>query len=77
MIQVEHGPIDSCAYKTVSDQFSKDVFMLALTILDDRCKDHDLLIFFQVQHLVNHLADRLGIQRVSVFGASRLSDAGE
>ena len=77
MIQIDYDPVDSCSYKSIRNQFGENVFVLTLTILDDGCQDHDLLISVEVEHVIDHLADCLGVQCVSVFGTLRLADAGE
>ena len=77
MIQIDYHPVYSCAYKSIRNQFGKNVFVLTLTILDDGCQDHDLVISVEVEHVIDHLADCLGVQCVPVFRALRLANAGE
>ncbi len=76
-VELDHFPIDARAYVALGSQAVEDLRVLALAPLHDRCEQHEPRALGQCQHLVDHLADGLGLERDAVSGAARLAGAGE
>ena len=51
--------------------------MFAFAVPDNRRKDHQLAVFRHGKHLVNHLADGLRFQWLTMIRATRLACAGK
>ena len=77
MIEIGDDAVYAGTNETVGDQFTEDMLVFPLAIGHDRRQQHDAATFRQFGHLVDHLADGLGVQRAAVPGAARLADAGE
>ena len=77
MIEIGDNAVYAGANESVGDQFAEYVLVFALAVGDDRRQQHDSATFRQLGHLVDHLADDLGVERGPVLGAARLADAGE
>ena len=77
MIEVGDDAVYAGANEAVGNQFAEDVLVLALAIGHDRRQQHDAATLRQFGHLIDHLADGLGVERAAVPGAPRLADAGE
>jgi len=63
--------------KPCGAEFRKQLVVLALAVRHHRRQQHQAAAFRQGQHLVDHLADGLGLQRGAVLRAARGADAGE
>ena len=61
---------------TLRLHFGKHVFKLALAVTRHRRQDHQLGVFRQRQHRVDHLAHALGLQRQIMLGAKRRAGSG-
>ena len=77
MIEIGNDAVYPGANETVGDQFAEDVLVLALAIGHDRRQQHDAATLGQSGHLVDHLADGLGVECGAVLGAARLAHTGE
>ena len=77
VVEVGHDAVDARADEAVRRQLVEHVQVLALAVADDGREQHDAAPLRQRQDLVDHLADRLGIQCRAVRGAARLADARE
>jgi len=75
LVQFKHFAIDTHPHKTLRAQLIEEVHILALAADNHRRKDHQLGVFRQGKHMVNHLADGLARQRLAVFRAERRADA--
>ena len=53
------------------------MLVFPLAVADHRCQDHDPQALGYRHDLVDHLAYRLGVQGMAVFGAPRLADPRE
>ncbi len=58
-IDVVHGAVYAHPDKTLRPQFVDQRGLLALAVIHDRRKDHQPGVLGQLQHVVDHLRDRL------------------
>ncbi|MNO54255.1 hypothetical protein D3C76_447210 [compost metagenome] len=76
LVQFVELAVDPCADEALGAQLVEHRQVLALALADDRCEQHQLAALGQRQHLVDHLADGLRLQRDVVVRAARDADAG-
>ncbi|MNC69841.1 hypothetical protein D3C75_1205820 [compost metagenome] len=68
--------VDPRTDEALGAQFLEHRQVLTLALADHRGEQHQLAALRQGQHLVDHLADRLRLQRHVVVRAARGADAG-
>ncbi len=65
--------VDARTHKPLRMQVSEQLNMFSLPVLDYRRHQQDFASFGEVEYLVDHLADGLGLQGNVVVRASRVS----
>ncbi|MNY05432.1 hypothetical protein D3C86_1381550 [compost metagenome] len=75
-VQLVQLAVDPRTDEALRAQLLEHRQVLALALADHRGEQHQLAAFRQGQHLVDHLADRLRLQRHVVVRAARGADAG-
>jgi len=76
-VQIVHRAIDPDPNETLGSQVPEQVLMLALALANHWRQQHQTCALGQVQAGIDHLADGLGIQYLTVFRAARRADPGE
>jgi hypothetical protein len=77
VVELMHHAIDAHPHEALGAQFGEQVGLLALAAADHRGDDHQLGVFGQGQHRVDHLRDALGFEGVlRVVGAVGRAGAG-
>ena len=73
-IQVTDYPINARPDKTLCSQLVEQLQVLTLTVAHDRRQQHELAALRQVEHVIHHLADGLGLQWDGMVGAAGRTD---
>ena len=76
VIQFIEIAVDARADEALGVQLGKHLLVLAFALVHHRCQQHQTLALGQGQHLIDHLGDRLRLQRLAMLGAMRRADAG-
>ncbi|MND62028.1 hypothetical protein D3C80_533010 [compost metagenome] len=76
LVQLIEPAVHARADEALGAQLLEHRQVLALALADHRRQQHQLAALGQGQHLVDHLADGLGLQRHVVIRAARRTDAG-
>ena len=74
MVEIGHDAVDASPDEAVGGEFREHVLVLSLAVPDHGGQDHDPQALGNRDDLVDHLADRLGIEGKAVLGAARLAD---
>ena len=76
-VEIVDFAVDAGAHEALGAEIPQDAGVFPLAIADHRRQQHQPRAFRQVEHGIDHLADRLGIQRFSMVRAARRAHARE
>ena len=75
-VEVDHLPVDAGAHEALRAQLLEHLHVLALALAHHRRQQHVALFRVERERGVDHLADRLCLQRNAVVGTARRAHAG-